>query len=293
MGTTDAGPFGEWVRHMQRALAGEGDMDVPCGECIACCTSGQLIPVEPDEEDTRAALPAGALGDQPAQAGQLFTMSVRAVGRLTEVEEFENVVVQTGPDGALVRVKDVGRVELGADPLLGEHLAAVRRAVEAGERLEVEYYSASRDELTTRRIDPEHLFMAAGHWYVVAWDDRSDEERMFRVDRLRAVSAVGETFEPRGLEGLGRPLYTRSDRDVTVRLRLGPGARWVAEYYEVERTTDGPDGTLDVTIPAKDLAWTTKLVLRLAGEAEVLDPPELREMVAEEARSALSRYAAD
>ena len=39
---------------------------------------------------------AGALGDQPAQAGQLFTMSVRAVGRLTEVDEFENVVVQTG-----------------------------------------------------------------------------------------------------------------------------------------------------------------------------------------------------
>jgi HAE1 family hydrophobic/amphiphilic exporter-1 len=58
---------------------------------------------------------AGALGDQPAQAGQMFTMSVRAVGRLTEVEEFENVVVQTGADGALVRVRDVGRVELGAE----------------------------------------------------------------------------------------------------------------------------------------------------------------------------------
>ncbi|MGE3885565.1 MAG: multidrug efflux RND transporter permease subunit [Vicinamibacterales bacterium] len=58
---------------------------------------------------------AGALGDQPAMPGQMFTMSVRAVGRLTEVSEFENVVVQAGPDGALVRVKDVGRVELGAE----------------------------------------------------------------------------------------------------------------------------------------------------------------------------------
>ena len=58
---------------------------------------------------------AGALGDQPAQIGQMFTMSVRAVGRLTEVDEFENVVVQTGQAGALVRVKDVGRVELGAE----------------------------------------------------------------------------------------------------------------------------------------------------------------------------------
>lgn len=58
---------------------------------------------------------AGALGDQPANQGQLYTMSVRAVGRLTEVSEFENVVVQTGADGALVRVRDVGRVELGAE----------------------------------------------------------------------------------------------------------------------------------------------------------------------------------
>jgi HAE1 family hydrophobic/amphiphilic exporter-1 len=58
---------------------------------------------------------AGALGDQPANQGQLYTMSVRAVGRLTEVGEFENVVVQTGADGALVRIRDVGRVELGAE----------------------------------------------------------------------------------------------------------------------------------------------------------------------------------
>jgi hydrophobic/amphiphilic exporter-1 (mainly G- bacteria), HAE1 family len=42
-------------------------------------------------------------------------MSVRAMGRLTEVSEFEDVVVKAGPDGALVRVSDVGRVELGAE----------------------------------------------------------------------------------------------------------------------------------------------------------------------------------
>ncbi len=58
---------------------------------------------------------AGALGDQPAEPGQMFTISVRAMGRLTEVSEFENVVVQAGPDGALVRVSDIGRVELGAE----------------------------------------------------------------------------------------------------------------------------------------------------------------------------------
>ncbi len=58
---------------------------------------------------------AGALGDAPSAAEQEFTLSVRAMGRLSEVSQFEDVVVKAGPDGALVRVKDVGRVELGAE----------------------------------------------------------------------------------------------------------------------------------------------------------------------------------
>jgi len=58
---------------------------------------------------------AGSVGAQPADANQLYTLSVRAAGRLTEVPEFEDIIVKAGKDGALVRVKDVGRVELGAE----------------------------------------------------------------------------------------------------------------------------------------------------------------------------------
>src|SRR5205823_1150257 len=76
-----------------------------------------------------------------------------------------------------------GRVEVGAGVRVGDSLAAVRRSVEAREQVEIEYYSAGRGELTTRRVDPEHLFSEMGNWYVVAWDHLSDAERMFRVDR--------------------------------------------------------------------------------------------------------------
>ena len=58
---------------------------------------------------------AGALGDAPAPADQEYTISVRAMGRLSEAPEFEDVVIKAGRDGALVRVRDVGRVELGAE----------------------------------------------------------------------------------------------------------------------------------------------------------------------------------
>src|SRR5499427_6569602 len=58
--------------------------------------------------------PAGQIGGEPAPKGQEFTYAVRAQGRLASVEEFENVVVRAKPNGSLVRVKDVARVELGA-----------------------------------------------------------------------------------------------------------------------------------------------------------------------------------
>jgi HAE1 family hydrophobic/amphiphilic exporter-1 len=58
---------------------------------------------------------AGSIGSQPAPVDQQFTLSVRAAGRFTESNQFEDIVVKAGGDGALVRVKDVGRVELGAE----------------------------------------------------------------------------------------------------------------------------------------------------------------------------------
>jgi HAE1 family hydrophobic/amphiphilic exporter-1 len=58
--------------------------------------------------------PAGQVGGEPAPADQQFTYAVLAQGRLTTPEEFGNVVVRETPIGGIVRVKDVARVELGA-----------------------------------------------------------------------------------------------------------------------------------------------------------------------------------
>jgi HAE1 family hydrophobic/amphiphilic exporter-1 len=57
--------------------------------------------------------PAGQIGGEPAPDGQVFTFTVTTTGRLTTVEEFENIVIRADADGSIVRVKDVARVELG------------------------------------------------------------------------------------------------------------------------------------------------------------------------------------
>ena len=58
--------------------------------------------------------PVGKIGGEPIPSGQEFTYTARAQGRLRSAEEFEEIVIRARPDGSLVRVKDVARVELGA-----------------------------------------------------------------------------------------------------------------------------------------------------------------------------------
>jgi HAE1 family hydrophobic/amphiphilic exporter-1 len=58
---------------------------------------------------------SGQVGQPPARPDQSYQISVRAVGRLVEPSEFENIILKTGTDGNLVRVRDVGRAELGAE----------------------------------------------------------------------------------------------------------------------------------------------------------------------------------
>jgi len=58
---------------------------------------------------------AGQVGEPPLPSGQAYQVSVRAIGRLTEAVEFDNIILKTGADGTIVRVKDVGHSELGAE----------------------------------------------------------------------------------------------------------------------------------------------------------------------------------
>ena len=106
----------------------------------------------------------------------------------------------TDPDGPLATA--LAKLEHALDlpdvvVEVGEptYLDAVRDAAARGERVEIDYWSAGRDELTTRRIDPAVAFFAMGEWYVSAYCHRANDERMFRVDRIRALRPTGEHFE--------------------------------------------------------------------------------------------------
>jgi len=177
------------------------------------------------------------------------------------------------------------RVALEEPPLLDE----VQAAVERHERVRIHYVDLE-DEVTERTIDPLKLFVDRGSSYVIADDHLRGEERVFRVDRLLSVAPTGEHFEPRPV----RPPAGRTwawmvpDREVVV--RLPRGSEWVLDRYAIAAHTVEPDGSLVVWLSVVSDGWLAALLLRCGPGAEVLDPPDLRDLPARRARAALARY---
>ncbi len=66
-------------------------------------------------QEQNVEISAGQVGAQPANPGQQFQISVRAIGRLSEPAQFDDIILKSNADGTLVRLKDVGHAELGAE----------------------------------------------------------------------------------------------------------------------------------------------------------------------------------
>jgi proteasome accessory factor C len=176
-------------------------------------------------------------------------------------------------------------VELGeAPPGL---LADLRRATAEHRQVELEYYSYGRDEWTRRVVDPQRVFGSSGQWYVAAWCHTVDDERLFRLDRMRSATVLDATFEPR--PAVEAPeVYSPRPEDPVVVLELAPSARWVVEQYPCEKVEERAKGRIRATLKVSERGWLERLLLQLGPDARVVKGD--RSVGADAARRLLKRY---
>ncbi|NMH90817.1 WYL domain-containing protein [Pseudonocardia bannensis] len=169
--------------------------------------------------------------------------------------------------------------------------AAVRTALEQRRALRIRYYTAGRDAVSQRTIDPMRLLLVEGRGYLEAWCRRAEGVRLFRLDRVEAVEQLDEPAAPppdAEPTDLSAGLFRPSAEHRTAVLALEPEARWIAEYYPVDEVVEFDGGRARVSMRYADPAWLIRLVLGLGGGARVIDPPELAEAVGRRAREALA-----
>jgi proteasome accessory factor C len=174
-----------------------------------------------------------------------------------------------------------------------ERVADMQGVVQRGHAVRMTYYTATRDELTERVVDPMRVIVAGGFGYLEAWCRRAEAVRLFRIDRIEAYEELDKPAEvpadarPTDVrEGIFRP---SADLPL-VTLRVGRWARWITEYYPCERVVEESPERWLVSLRASDLDWARRLVLGLGPGVTVVGPPELADAVRREAQAALNAY---
>lgn len=202
--------------------------------------------------------------------------------------------------------KFLGTVSFHADPLRGEEMEVAERyrtlttAIEQQKSVVTDYFTASRQTITHRKIDPYHLRLADGAWYCIGYCHERREVRTFALDRMTNLQITEETFEApadfSAEEYLASSLSIErgEPRKVVIEFDKGEapyirGKRW----HKSQVLDELPDGLLRMTLTVGGLGEVMRWVMSLGSHAWVVEPEDLRVRVALELEAAMQKYEAE
>ncbi|MGW5288222.1 helix-turn-helix transcriptional regulator [Rhodococcus pyridinivorans] len=170
----------------------------------------------------------------------------------------------------------------------------VRAAVRDGRAVHLTYYSASRDTVSERDVDPIRIVIIDEHAYLQAWCRSAEGVRLFRFDRIDAATVLDEPTRPphRAItDDEHLELFEGDPSLPAARLRIAPSYTWLLDYYPLTDVQVLSDGRCEASMRYASPGWMARLLVGLGAGVQVLDPPELRAAVRARAEAALAAYA--
>jgi proteasome accessory factor C len=240
-------------------------------------------------------------GDNFAQPARLLPLEAKALVAAIDL------VGDHLPEGSLEDARKKVVAALGHDPVAeglqittakGDDTDIARvlsRASAERHLVKIDYYKENEDEETRNRlIEPYGLINGPEGWYVHAYDPNREDSRSFRLDRIKAVHATDQEFEPREgmeLDVSGWPSGGDVPDARNARVWVSPErARWARETRNV--VEELKDGALVVDVPYAGTKYLAREILKEAGDAAVLEPEEARLAVLEAAEALAGKVAA-
>jgi len=228
-----------------------------------------------------------------AEAGAL-AVALRAlgdVGGLVERDVVERTLAKVQAAAGGGTSPSAVSVGLSGDEASAATTSALAKALAERHPVRIRYYTASRDDVTERVVEPHQLLVIDGRSYLEAWCRNAEDIRMFRVDRIDQVTTLSEVLpEIPEQSPATHELFELAEELPLAVLKLAPQHAWVAEYYPVQEVEQQPDGQLSVALRYTDTEWLLRLVLGLGEGVRVVSPTELDTARIRRAREALAAY---
>ncbi|WP_372517087.1 helix-turn-helix transcriptional regulator [Mycolicibacterium frederiksbergense] len=232
--------------------------------------------------------------------------STEATGVLVALRALVDVPGMVDPEAArsaIAKVESAAGSQRAAveesTPAETDAAGAVRAAVRDGRAVTLEYYSASRDSLTTRTVDPIRVALIGDTSYLEAWCRSAEAVRLFRFDRIVAADLLDDAAAPPPPAVQAGPDTSLFDPDTadpslpSATLRIDPSASWMFDYYPLRITRELPDGACEAVMTYASEEWMARFVLGFGSAVRVLAPQPLAQRVQQAAAAALHAYDAD
>jgi len=210
-------------------------------------------------------------------------VAARTAGQDTSAEEAVRKLLY-GAEGGILAGSTGVPPSLEGGPSDGR-LTAVAEAIAERRRVRFDYRTA-RGEGSERHVDPYGLVFRGGHWYLVGMDQGRSEVRAFRVSRVASdLTDEGEGGSPpqgfRASDHVQPGPWPPGEPNDRARVALSPEIAWLAaqSLIGMETLATREDGWVEVALPAGEPAWIASWVLSYGPDAEVLEPPALRDEV--------------
>ena len=170
----------------------------------------------------------------------------------------------------------------------------MREALRLRRAVSLEYYSASRDALSARVIDPIRVVLVGDHSYLEGWCRDAEGVRLFRFDRIVDARVLDEPAAPPKPAVQAPSPTALFDADPSLpsaTLRVSPRAAWMLEYFPMRVVAELPGGWCEATMTYGADDWMARQILGFGADVSVLAPKSLADEVRTAAANALSAYA--
>ena len=192
-----------------------------------------------------------------------------------------------------IRIQTVGAREFHLD-----HFQAVGSALLRRKRLVIRYHARGTDEVTEREVSPQRLNHYRDNWYLDAWCHLRDGLRAFSVNAIEHAEILDtkakDVADKRLDEVLGSGYGVFSGDQISwAVLHFTPErARWVAaeRWHRNQEGKFLEDGSYELRVPYADDRELIMDIMKYGSDCEVIEPEALKERVAAEFESGLSRY---
>ncbi|GAA5052825.1 helix-turn-helix transcriptional regulator [Nocardia callitridis] len=261
---------------------------------------GDLIDLSFSEESIEVTFSAGI--DRPLRLTS--TEATALLVALRSIVDMPGMVDPTAAHAAIAKLESAiagggGAPEAAESartpPREAPAVATVRAASARRHALRLVYYSASRDVVSERIVDPIRIVLVDNNSYLEAWCRQAEGVRLFRFDRIEDATELDQPARPPSHatgESSALDLFQEDPAVPLARLLIRPDYGWVVDQYPMHRMAVHPDGTLEVSMRFATLDWMARLLLGFSSGVTVLGPAELVAAVRERSTSALAAYAA-